>query len=119
LARTTTKLDTLRLAGGSGRQYEFRVYVWATKFKAVPGVYVVASRSRDPGKDATYTTLFVGAAADLSKAFRNHPRNECFEMYYANVVGVLREEVDGEREQIVADLVAGLAPPCNAAEGEW
>jgi hypothetical protein len=40
-------------------------------------------------------------------------------MYLANVVGVLREERDGERDQIVADLIDGLAPPCNSTEGEW
>ena len=88
-------------------------------FKAVPGVYVVASRSRDPGKDPKYKTLFVGAAADLSKALTSHPRLECFEMHYANVVGALREDVEGERERIVADLVTGLSPPCNSAEDAW
>jgi hypothetical protein len=92
------------------------MYVWETKFKAVPGVYVVASRAKDPDKEATYTTLFVGAAADLSKALKSHPRTECFEMYYANVVGVLREERDDQREQIVTDLTESLAPACNATE---
>jgi hypothetical protein len=117
--KTTTRIDTLSLTGRSGRQYEFRLYVWDTKFKSVPGVYFVASRSIEPGQKASYSPLFVGAASDLSKAMKSHPRNDCFQMYYANVIGVLREERDDAREQIVADLVASLAPPCNAAEGEW
>ena len=114
----TTKIDTVTLTGRSGRHYEFRMYVWNTKFKSLPGVYLVASRSIEPGQKATYAPLFIGAAGDLSKPLKNHPRNDCFQMYYANVVGVLGEERDGEREQIVADLVDSLAPPCNSTEGE-
>jgi len=119
LTKTTTKIDTVSLTGRSGRQYQFRMYVWDTKFKSVPGVYLVASRSIEPGQQPAYSPLFVGTAGDLSKALKNHARGECFQMYYANVVGVLREERDGEREQIAADLVDGLTPPCNAAEGDW
>lgn len=119
MAKTTTKIDTVSLTGRSGRQYEFRMYVWETKFKSLPGVYLVASRSMEPGQKPIYSPLFVGAAGDLSKPLKNHPRAECFQMYYANVVGVLREERDGEREQIVADLVESLTPPCNSTETEW
>jgi hypothetical protein len=35
-------------------------------------------------------------------------------MYYANVIGVLKEPDAGAREKISADLIAALAPPCNA-----
>lgn len=119
MSKTTTKIDTVSLAGRSGRQYEFRMYVWNTKFKALPGVYLVAGRSIEPGQKATYAPLFIGAAGDLSKPLKNHPRNECFEMYYANVVGVLREEDENAREQIVADLLEALAPPCNSTETEY
>ena len=104
----------MTLTGRSGRQYEFRMYVWETKFKAVPGIYVVASRSIEPGQAPTYSPLFIGAANDLSKPLKNHARTECFQMYYANVVGLLREERDNEREEIVKDLLDALAPPCNS-----
>jgi len=119
LAKTTTKIDTVSLTGRSGRQYEFRVYVWDTKFKSLPGIYLVASRAMEPGQKPIYSTLFVGATGDLSKALKSHPRAECFQMYYANVVGVLREERDGEREHIAADLVETLTPPCNSTDTEW
>lgn len=115
----TTKIDTVRVAGRSGRQYEFRMYVWNTKFKAVPGVYLVAARGIEPGQKATYTPLFIGASGDLSKALKNHPRSDCFQMYLANVVGVLREELEDERARIVADLVEGLTPPCHSNDNEW
>ena len=111
-----TKIDAVTFSGRSGREYEFRVYVWDTKFKALPGVYVVASRSIEPGEAARYEPLFVGNAADLSKALREHPRGDCFQMYYANVVGVLKETDDAARRAIVDDLVEGLAPPCHAAD---
>jgi hypothetical protein len=112
----TTKIDEIALAGRSGQRYDFRVYVWQTKFKAVPGVYVVASRTVEPGQGAQYTPLFAGEARDLSSALKQHPRDECFQMYYANVIGVLKEDDDQKRVSILADLVAGLALPCNAKD---
>jgi len=112
----TTKIDQVTFVGGSGRRYDCRIYVWDTKFKAVPGVYVVASRTMDPGQPAKYEVVFVGEAADLSAALRAHPRDECFQMYYANVIGVLKEENAKTRAAILADLQTGLAPPCNASD---
>jgi hypothetical protein len=112
----TTKIDEVSFAGRSGSQYHFRIYVWETKFKAVAGVYIVASRTVEPGRPAEYAPLFIGEAADLSAAFKSHPRDECFQMYYGNVVGVLKEDDGTRRESILADLLAGLTPPCNAAD---
>ena len=114
----TTKIDQVAFAGSSGQRYEFRIYVWDTKLKAVPGLYVVASRTMDPGQPARYEPLFAGEAADLSSALTDHPRGECFQMYYGNVVGVLKEEDARRRAGILADLLAGLSPPCNAPDAE-
>ena len=112
----TTKIDEVAFAGRTGTRYDFRVYVWETKFKPVPGVYVVASRTVEPGQPAQYAPLFVGEAPDLSAALKSHSRDECFQMYFGNVVGVLKEDDDARRTSILADLVAGLAPPCNATD---
>ena len=109
----STKIDEIAFAGGSGARYDFRVYVWETKFKPIPGVYVVAARTIEPGQPPQYQPLFVGETADLATAFRDHSRDECFQMYYGNVVGVLKESDDARRTSILADLIAGLAPPCN------
>ena len=112
----TTKIDEVTFAGLSGSRYDFRIYVWDTKFKAVPGVYIVASRTIEPGGPAHYAPLFVGEAPDLSAVLKSHPRDECFQMYYGNVVGVLKEDDDDRRTTTLADLLGGLAPPCNAAD---
>ena len=112
----TTKIDEVTFAGQSGTRYDFRIYVWDTKFKAVPGVYVVASRTMEPGQRPQYAPLFVGEAADLAAAFKSHPRDECFQMYYANVIGVLKENDSALRTSILTDLLDALAPPCNAAD---
>jgi hypothetical protein len=114
----TTKIDAVSFVGQSGATYEFRVYVWDTKFKALPGVYVVASRSVEPGKEPRYESVYIGAAEDLSKTFKQHPRSDCFQMYYANVIGVLKEPQAEQRERIKQDLIAALAPPCNADDAE-
>jgi len=111
----TTKIDEVVFAGRSGTSYDFRIYVWDTKFKKVPGVYVVASRTMEPGQRAQYAPLFVGEATDLATALKSHPRNECFQMYYGNVIGVLKENDEARRTSILTDLLGGLAPPCNAA----
>lgn len=112
----TTKIDEVAFAGQSGQRYDFRIYVWETKFKAVPGVYIVASRTVEPGQRARYEPLFVGQAADLSAVLKGHEREECFQMYYGNVVGVLKEHDGNKRGSILEDLLAGLAPPCNAPD---
>jgi hypothetical protein len=112
----TTKIDEVAFAGRSGRRYDFRIYVWDTKFKTVPAVYIVASRTVEPGERARYEALFVGQAADLSSALKGHQREECFQMYYGNVVGVLKEPDDGKRSSILDDLLEGLTPPCNAPD---
>ena len=112
----TTKIDHVAFAGRSGQRYDFRIYVWETKFKAVPGVYVIAARTVEPGQSAQYEPLFVGEAPDLSSALKDHPRDECFQMYYGNVIGVLKEHDGGRRGAILGDLLEGLSPPCNAAD---
>lgn len=112
----TTKIDDVTFAGQSGERYAFRVYVWETKFKAVPGVYLVAARTVEPGQAAEYGPLYVGEAEDLSVVMTDHPRDECFQMYYGNVVGVLKEENPERRAAIVADITAALAPPCQVAD---
>jgi hypothetical protein len=114
----TTKIDSLAFTGKSGETYSLRVYVWETRFKALPAVYLVASRSVEPGAVPTYQPLFVGAADDLSKAFKSHPRNDCFQLHYANTIAVLQEQDPAARERIAADLIAALEPPCNAPDAD-
>lgn len=114
----TTKIDTLTFTGTSGQRYTLRVYVWETVFKAVPGVYVVASRSVEPGAPPRYEPLFVGVTENLAKVFEHHPRHDCFQLHYANTIGVLQEPNAATRDAIAADLVAALTPPCNAPDAD-
>ncbi|HEX5047241.1 MAG TPA: hypothetical protein VFX89_08990 [Gammaproteobacteria bacterium] len=113
-----TKIDAVSFTGTSGRTYDFRIYVWDTRFKSLPGVYVVASRSLEPGDKPRYSPLFVAPADDLSKALKEHARADCFQLHYANVIGVLKEADAHAREQIAADLVGALRPPCNAPDAD-
>ncbi len=114
----TTKIDSITLSGASGAEYTLRIYVWETAFKAVPGVYVVASRDVDPNRSTSYTPIFVGTTDDLSTAFGAHPRSECFQMYLANVIGVVHQKDAAVRARIADDLIAALAPPCNSPDEE-
>ncbi|HEU4617773.1 MAG TPA: hypothetical protein VFV10_07000 [Gammaproteobacteria bacterium] len=110
------KIDTLSLTGRSGRHYEFRLYVWQTPLKSVPAVYVVTERSIEPNRAPSYKPLFIGSTADVSKIFERHPKQDCFDLHYANTVGVLREGDPAARAAIETDLIDALSPPCNAAE---
>jgi hypothetical protein len=113
------KIDTITLTGASGRAYELRVYVWDTRFKALPAVYVVMSRTIEPNDPPRYEPLYVDATPNLSKALADHPRAECFQLYYANTVAVIKATDSEERARIAADLTAGLRPLCNGEEPDW
>ncbi|HZF28959.1 MAG TPA: hypothetical protein VE907_07565, partial [Gammaproteobacteria bacterium] len=76
------------------------------------------SRSVEPGDEPHYSPLYVGPAEDLSKALKQHARGDCFQLHYANVIGVLKEPDARVREQIAADLIGSLDPPCNSADAD-
>ncbi len=110
------KLGTLALTGRSGRSYEFRLYVWRTVLKAVPAVYVVTERVIEPQREPTYNVVFVGNTEDVSGIFGGHVQQDCFDLHYANALGVLHEPDPAQREAIERDLVDALSPPCNVGE---
>ena len=112
----TSRIDKIVFTGQSGRRYDFRLYVWATQFKAVSAVYVVTERAVEPNAAPTYRPVFVGGTSDLSQIFKEHPHQDCFDLYYANTVAVLQEGDEAARAGIEQDLVASLRPPCNAGE---
>ena len=47
-------------------------WILQRRFKAVPGVYIVAARTIEPGQPPQYQPLFVGQTADLSAVLRGH-----------------------------------------------
>ncbi len=110
------KLGTLPLTGRSGRRYEFRLYVWRTALRAVPAVYVVTERVVEPQCEPTYNVVFVGSTEDISDLFQGHTQQDCFDLHYANTVGVLHEPDAVIREAIERDLVEALSPPCNSGD---
>ena len=106
-------LDTLTLAGKSGKTYQLRIYAWKHPFKRLAGVYAVMERAIEPGSAPAYTTIYIGETDNVRTVFAAHEKRECFEMYYANTIGVLPEPDAEWRAAIVADLCAALDPPCN------
>lgn len=111
-------IDQLRFTGQSGRSYELRLYVWETRFRASPAVYIVTERTIEPGAAPAYNPIFVGTTSDLSTIFVDHPHQDCFDLYYANTIAVLPETDAVSRVAIVHDLVAALQPPCNSSDAE-
>jgi hypothetical protein len=69
---------------------------------------VIESRSTP-----AYSTIYVGETENIRAVFSGHEKRECFEMYYANTIGVLPETDAARRAAIVEDLRAALDPPCN------
>lgn len=111
-------IDQLTFTGQSGRRYDLRLYVWETRFKAFPAVYVVTERTIEPGSAPVYNPIFVGTTSDLSTIFDGHPHQDCFDLYYANTIAILQETDAVSRVAIVHDLVATLQPPCNSSDAE-
>lgn len=106
-------LDTVTLAGKSGRAYELRIYAWKHPFKLLSAVYVVMERVIEAQTAPSYSPIYVGETENVRTVFAGHAKSECFEMYYANTIGVLPEPDAAQRAAIVADLRAALDPPCN------
>ena len=113
-----SKIDTVRFDGDSGEQYEFRVYLWQTRFKPLPGVYVIASRTIEPGQEPEYAPVYVGTAADMSRVLANHPHHECFELSLAHTIAELQQEDEAARLRVANDLIGKLRPPCNGETPE-
>jgi hypothetical protein len=107
----TTKIDEVTFAGRSGTRYDFRIYVWETKFKAVPGVYVVASRTMEPAMRAVHHCSW--ARRPIAVALKS-PSRRVFQMYY----GACSQRAEGMTmpDASFSGLLDGLAPPCNAAD---
>jgi hypothetical protein len=108
-------IDTLTLAGKSGRTYQLRIYPWKHAFKRLAGVYAVMERAIESRTTPTYSTIYVGETENVRAIFAGHEKRECFEMYFANTIGVLPESDAAQRAAIADDLRAALDPPCNRA----
>lgn len=106
----------MTLAGKSGRTYQLRVYPWKHPFKPLSVVYAVMERIIESRSTPSYSTIYVGEAENVRTVFANHEKRECFEMYYANTIGVLVEPESAWRAAIVNDLRAALDPPCNRTD---
>jgi hypothetical protein len=109
-------LDTVTLAGKSGRSYQFRIYAWKHAFKRLAAVYVVMERIIESRSTPAYSTIYVGDTDNVRTVFAGHDKRECFEMYYANTIGVLPEPDGARRAEIADDLRAALDPPCNRGD---
>ena len=106
-------IDTVTLVGKSGRTYQLRIYAWKHVFKRLAAVYAVMERVIESRSTPTYSTIYVGETENIRAIFAGHEKRECFEMYYANTVGVLPEPDAAQRAAIAGDLRAALDPPCN------
>ena len=109
-------LDTLTLAGKSGRTYELRIYAWKHAFKQLAAVYAVMERVIESRIKPAYSTIYVGETENIRAVFSDHEKHECFEMYCANTIGVLPEPDAARRAAIAEDLRAALDAPCNRSD---
>jgi hypothetical protein len=106
-------IDTVTLAGKSGRTYQLRIYAWKHPFRQLAAVYAVMERIIESRSTPAYSTIYVGETENIRTVFASHDKRECFEMYYANTIGVLPEPDAARRAAIAGDLRAALDPPCN------
>ena len=106
------KLGTLALKGDSGQTYEFNVYSYDTKFKAVGAVYGITRRTLSGG-NYDHTTIYIGETGDLSTRFDDHHKESCFTEHNANCKCTHPDENEDSRLKKEADLINNYIPPCN------
>ena len=99
------RLGTMKLEGTSGAVYRFRIYPWATTFKAIGAVYFVTRRVPNASGNFHHERLYLGHTKDLSEGFAQHNQIDFFKEHSANCVCVHRENDASQRQHIEQDLL--------------
>jgi len=107
------KLGTFALVGAAGRRYEFGIYLREDAFKPLGAVYFLAKRIPFAEREAEYTWIYVGEAADISRRPLAGEQEACVDANEANCLCLCMEEDAQARAAIVADLARAYDPPCN------
>lgn len=108
-----TKIGTLTLIGDSGAKYEFNVYPYGTKFKAIGAVYYISKRTEKADGTGSHDKIYIGETGDLSERFDNHHKEPCFKMHNANCISIHQESNEDKRLIVEEDLIDARNPPCN------
>jgi hypothetical protein len=107
------KIGTLKIEGKSGNEYAFDLYPIDTTFKSLGAVYVITKRVAKSGGGGSHTFLYVGETGGLDTRFEDHHKQECFDDYGANCIGIHLESSARSRTAKESDLHDGHDWPCN------
>jgi len=105
-----TPIFTLEYKGISGKKYRFDFYDLKSDWYEIAGVYLIASYNP---VQKTVTPIYVGETDNLRERITDHPKQICFTLHNASVLGWIWEKNPKTRLDIEADLIASLKPPCN------
>lgn len=104
-----SQLETIKLLGCSKQEYEFNIYNYGTKFKAVGGVYFISKVNNE----GVHSTIYLGITNDLSTRFDNHHKEMCFIDNEVNRISILVEENEENRIEIEKDILCKYDFKCN------
>ncbi len=107
------KIGTLDFTGISGHVYTFNVYPLNYTLPHKEAVYFVTHRTIKADMSVDHVLIYVGETADLTKEFKKHPKEKCFQNETANCICAYWEELGETREKIKEDLLNQYHPPCN------
>lgn len=99
--------------GASGTAYRFEVHDLRIGFANVGGVYAFTSRMPPPAEENSFALLYVGQAPQLVGRITRHERWSRIELAGCTSICILRVADEARRLEIVADLLAAYATPCN------
>jgi hypothetical protein len=102
------KHGTISFTGRSGLSYCFQVWPLDTKFKGIPGVYMITKRvyeSKTFQKRASHAAICVGQTANLAAAFVSDIQREQFRRKGATSICVHLIADEAERVSIETDLM--------------
>jgi hypothetical protein len=97
---------------GKKSLYSFEVFPLAAEIEETSAIYVITKRKTDKSGKAHHAFVCIGQTDSILGELKKHRKGKCVKQNAANVVCLLKESDEKNRERIEADLKAAHATVC-------
>ena len=98
---------------GKKSLYSFEVFPLTAELEETSGIYVISKRKTDKSGKSHHAFVCIGQTDSITGEIKKHQKGKCVKQHAANVVCLLKESNEKNREKIEADLKAAHATVCN------
>lgn len=98
---------------GKKKTYDFQIFPLDQKFEDTKAVYIISKRRIDERKRAHHKLVCIDQAESIADEIRKHKKDKCIKRNEANVICLLKEEDENNRQRIAADLREAHAIECD------